>query len=117
MMRWCSPISARVRDYCFLDDIVEGIVLAASVPSPGFDTFNLGSGVGTSVGDLAELALRLGGRRLPIRSDPSRRRPAAADIDHLVADRTRAQSMLGWSPAVTLEDGLARTLRWMEAKR
>ena len=106
-----------VRDYCFLDDIVEGILLAACVPSPGFDTFNLGSGVGTSVGDLAELALRLGGRRLPIRSDPSRRRPAAADIDHLVADRTRAQAMLGWSPAVSLEDGLARTLRWMEAKR
>jgi nucleoside-diphosphate-sugar epimerase len=105
-----------VRDYCFLDDVVEGVLLAASAPCPGASTFNLGSGTGTSVGDLAALAVRLGGRRLPIRSDPSRRRPAAADIDHLVADRTRAEAVLGWSPAVPLEDGLSRTLTWLSVQ-
>jgi nucleoside-diphosphate-sugar epimerase len=105
-----------VRDYCFLDDVVEGVLLAASAPCPSAAIFNLGSGVGTSVGDLAALTLRLAGRRLPIRSDPSRRRPGAADIDHLVADRARAEAVLGWSPAVSLEDGLSRTLTWMEAR-
>jgi nucleoside-diphosphate-sugar epimerase len=62
---------------------------------------------------LARLASVVAGRRLPIRSDPSRRRPAGTDINELVADRRRAAAMLGWTPAVSLEDGLNRTLKWM----
>jgi nucleoside-diphosphate-sugar epimerase len=102
-----------VRDYCFLDDVVEGILLAATVPCVRTTVVNLGTGVGTSVGDLAQLAANLAGRRLPIRSDPSRRRPAGTDIDELVADRGHAAATLGWSPAVSLQDGLHRTLNWM----
>jgi nucleoside-diphosphate-sugar epimerase len=102
-----------VRDYCFLDDVVEGVLRAATVPCLSANVFNLGTGVGTSVGDLAGLASRLAGRRLPIRSDPSRRRPPGTDIDELVADRGNAAAALGWSPAVSLEDGLHRTLNWM----
>lgn len=107
---------APVRDYCFLDDVVEGVLAAASAPRLPETTFNLGSGTGTSVGEVAALALRLAGREVPIRADPSRRRPAGTDVDRLVADRSRADAVLGWTPAVWLEDGMCRTLAWMEAQ-
>ena len=105
-----------VRDYCFLDDVVEGVLAAATAPRLPETTFNLGSGAGTSVGELAALALRLAGREVPIRADPSRGRPPGTDLEHLVADRSRADALLGWIPAVPLEEGVCRTLAWMEAQ-
>jgi nucleoside-diphosphate-sugar epimerase len=108
---------ASVRDYCFIDDVVEGILRAASVPGLGHQTFNLGTGVGTSVGDLACLAMRLTARELPVRSDPSRCRPAHIDIRRLVADGTAAAERLGWHPRVPLADGLKETLEWVEERR
>ncbi len=106
-----------VRDYCFVDDVVEGIIRAAEAPPSAPRTFNLGSGAGTAVGALAALVLAVGGRMLPVREKPSQHRRALADIDYLVADPSLAARALGWTPAVSLEDGLCRTLRWMESHR
>lgn len=105
-----------VRDYCFVDDVVSGILRAATVPCFRGNTFNLGTGVGTSVGELAQLAARLVGRRLPIRSDASRRRPAGTDIDRLIAATEHAGVELGWEPEVAIEEGLDRTLNWMQGR-
>jgi nucleoside-diphosphate-sugar epimerase len=102
-----------VRDYCFVDDVVSGIVRAATLPCLNAGTFNLGTGVGTSVGELARLASRLAGRQLPIRTDPSRRRPISIEINELVADTRHADQGLEWKPAVAIEEGLGRTLNWM----
>jgi UDP-glucose 4-epimerase len=103
-----------VRDFVYLDDVVDGMLRAATLPVQG-RTFNLGTGVGTSVETLALTAMRAAGTRLPLRCDPSRRRPSEAEIHHLVADPTRAAEALGWRARVPLEEGLRRTLRAMAA--
>jgi nucleoside-diphosphate-sugar epimerase len=105
-----------VRDYVFVDDVAEAIIRASVVPCNSA-TFNLGTGVGTSVESLVRTVLRLTGRNLVVRSDPDRRRPTEVEIHHLVADPTRAERILGWSPRVRLEEGLRQTLRWMEPTR
>jgi nucleoside-diphosphate-sugar epimerase len=105
------------RDYVYVDDVAEGIICAATLPAHSANTFNLGSGRGTSVGALADLALRVAGRKLPIRSNSLQHRPANVDIQHLVADPARASAVLGWTSSVSLEDGLLRTLQWAEAQR
>jgi nucleoside-diphosphate-sugar epimerase len=53
---------------------------------------------------------------VPVRAESSRGRPAGTDIDCLVADRTRAGAVLGWTPRVRLEEGMCRTMAWMEAQ-
>ncbi len=103
-----------VRDFVYLDDVVDGMLRAATLPVQG-RTFNLGTGVGTSVETLARIAMRAAGTRLELRSDPSRRRPSESEIHHLVADPTRAAEALGWRARVPLEDGLRRTLGAMAA--
>lgn len=106
-----------IRDYVFVDDVIDGILRTATLAAASVNTFNLGSGTGTSIATLADVALRLAERKVPIRSDSSRRRPLDADIDYLVADPARACTVLGWTSSVSLEDGLLRTLRWTQARR
>ena len=103
-----------VRDFVFLDDVVEGILRAAVLPVPG-RTFNLGTGVGTSVEALAGTAMRAVGVTVPLRCDPALRRPSEAEIHHLVADPAGAAEALGWRAHVGLEEGLRRTIRSLAA--
>ena len=110
-----------VRDYCFVDDLVAAVLRAMEVDlaletGDGARAFNIGAGVGTSVADLAAAALLAAGRSLPVREDPSRRRPPGADILHMVADTTRARLELGWRPATALTGGLRQTLASIEAE-
>jgi UDP-glucose 4-epimerase len=104
-----------VRDYCYVDDVAAAVVRACALATPETVTFNVGSGTGTSVTDLATLALDVVGRTLPLRADPTRgRRPQNADILHLVADIERARQGLGWVATTPLRRGLQQTVRWME---
>jgi nucleoside-diphosphate-sugar epimerase len=103
-----------VRDYCYLGDVVRGILRACAAPLPPLCTFNLGSGKGVSVAELAQAVLDVMGRDLPVCADPARRRPGAAEIRHLVADSTRAARVLGWTADTPLREGLRHTLAWLE---
>jgi nucleoside-diphosphate-sugar epimerase len=102
-----------VRDYVFVSDVIEGILRAAVLPGSD-QTFNLGTGVGTSVETLARTAMRVADRRLTLRCDPALRRPREAEIHHLVADPSCSERVLGWRAVVPLGEGLRRTLHWME---
>jgi len=106
---------APIRDFIFVDDVVDAVMAAAVVPCRDTTALNIGSGTGTAVGALAGLALQLAGRSVPIRSTLNGERPPNADIDHLVANNARARETLGWTPRVDLPDGLLRTLEWMGA--
>jgi UDP-glucose 4-epimerase len=94
-----------VRDYLHVDDLARAIALCVAAPHPG--TFNVGSGVGTSVAELAALAGSIAGRDRPVlATGPDR----PVDVGELVADIDRARSELGWSPGIGLATGLTDTL-------
>ena len=101
---------APVRDFCYIDDVVRGIALAGRQRSQSVEVFNLGSGVGVSVRELAQVALVAVGREMPIVQCAPADRPQSADVDRLVADASRARVQLEWVPEVSLVDGLRRTL-------
>jgi nucleoside-diphosphate-sugar epimerase len=96
-----------IRDYTYVGDAVEMLRLAATVPAAVGRTFNMGTGEGTSVRQLADLALHVTGAPGPVTFDPARRRPS--EIPRLVVDARRARKILGWTPAVPLAEGLRRT--------
>ncbi|MDY6876670.1 MAG: GDP-mannose 4,6-dehydratase [Chloroflexota bacterium] len=101
------------RDLNYVADIVEGYLLAASVPTVVGRTINLGSGREISIGELAQLIARLIDRPLTIKSDEQRVRPEKSEVERLLADNTLARTLLGWSPVVTLKEGLEHTIEWM----
>jgi UDP-glucose 4-epimerase len=91
------------RDYVHGSDVADAFVRLA-----GYDgshtVFNVGTGIGTSVGELVATLAAVCGRRLEIRQDPAKVRPV--ERPHLVADATRLREVLGWQPRVDLRAGL-----------
>jgi len=98
-----------VRDYLYVDDVVEGNVLALTAGSG--EMVNLGTGVGTSVNDIVrELQAILGFREGAIHEPP---RPG--EIQRIYLDAARAGRVLGWKPRVSFAEGLRRTVEWSRA--
>lgn len=101
------------RDFCFVDDVVDAMVLAANRRAVDDDpTFNVASGVGVTIGELARAAAAAAGRDLPVRARPTDGPPRRADIHELIADTSRIRTALGWTPRTALVDGLRRTIEW-----
>jgi dTDP-glucose 4,6-dehydratase len=101
------------RDLNFVSNTVDGFILAASAPKAVGKTINLGTGREISVGDLAHLIVQLIGCKVKVQSEEPRRRPENSEVERLLADNALAQKLLGWSPKVSLEEGLRLTIDWM----
>jgi len=115
-VRSCDSVWVRdlkpVRDYCFVRDVAEAIALACGAEVDGC-TLNLGSGVGTSVKEIAECVVRLSGKKLAVQENSISESGPGEEIYELVADTRRASAVLGWRARTRLEDGLRETILWM----
>lgn len=100
------------RDFIHVDDVTRAFLLAAVRMDHAFfgESFNIGTGVKTSLADLAILAKRVFG----ISEDPvfSRAEARAWDVDDWYANPEKAQKTLGFCAAIRLEDGLVQTRDW-----
>ncbi|MBC7679606.1 MAG: GDP-mannose 4,6-dehydratase, partial [Pseudorhodobacter sp.] len=77
----------------------------------------LGTGGEVSVGDLVRMAGEVLGRELEVVTDDQRVRPAASEVQRLLSDPSHAREALGWTPEVSLLEGLRRTAAWLEGAR
>jgi dTDP-glucose 4,6-dehydratase len=102
-----------IRDLTYVSDTVRGFLAAAVAQGAEGDTYNLGNGREISIGDLAERILALCGRDLRVEVDPERLRPPRSEVMRLVSDNRLALDSLGWSPQVSLDEGLRQTISWV----
>jgi UDP-glucuronate decarboxylase len=99
---------SQTRSFCYVDDLIDGLVRLMGSPASLVGPINLGNPVESSMRELAETVLRLTGSRSklayrPLPSDdPARRCP----------DIALATRHLGWTPTVALEDGLKETIAY-----
>lgn len=100
----------QVRDLIYVQDVVEGLIRAATTPGVEGQIFNLCSGEGISLAELAQRAVALMGHPIRIEQGALPYRPG--EIWHMVGDNTRARQALGWQPTVSLDEGLRRTIAW-----
>jgi dTDP-glucose 4,6-dehydratase len=101
------------RDFLYVADSVEGYLRAAVVEQAIGTTINIGTGREISIGDLAQIIVDMTGGTARVETDEPRTRPEQSEVGRLLADNSLASSLLGWSPQVTLEDGLSRTIDWV----
>ncbi|MDV6299571.1 SDR family NAD(P)-dependent oxidoreductase [Dietzia maris] len=94
------------RDYVFVDDVVDAFVRAAEVPAAAGLRFNVGTGVETTDRGLHTLVAEAAGAA----DDPEYAPARLGDVDRSALDAERAAEVLGWTPRVTIREGVARTV-------
>ncbi|NIN70520.1 MAG: NAD-dependent epimerase/dehydratase family protein [Gemmatimonadetes bacterium] len=107
----------QTRDYVYVGDVVQAnMIVSEAELDEGTElddrAFNVGTGVETSVNELAATLMGAAGREVPIERAPAR--PGELEWNSLVNDRLRA---IGWEAAVDLSDGLRRTYRWIAGEK
>jgi len=98
-----------VRDFIWVQDVVEGISMLAHMDFAEIGKskmYNLGSGIGTSIGDLALLTLELAGQ--PERRVVSKNETRVASS--IVLDYSETTNICGWTPRMSLQQGIASLL-------
>ncbi len=111
-----------MRDFCFCTDGVRGHLTVAARGIPG-DVYVYGQGENITMGDWAELILRVGEERgywpgnRELVSVESRYRPGTSEVMALRVGYEKLQRETGWEPKVSWEDGVARTIAWYADNR
>jgi UDP-glucuronate decarboxylase len=101
----------QTRSFCYVDDLVDGLVRLMAMPADFSGPVNLGNPGEFTIAELAELVLEITGSRSGIvrpplpQDDPRQRRP----------DISLARQTLGWEPKVALREGLERTVAYLDA--
>jgi nucleoside-diphosphate-sugar epimerase len=100
------------RDFIFVDDLVDGLIAAATVKPAHGQALNLGTGVQTRIEDLAHMVIDACGSSSHLEYAPRRSWDRSA---HRQADISRASLVLGFSPSTRIRDGIERTVSWFRA--
>lgn len=101
----------QTRSLCFVSDLVAGLLLLADLPNVKGETINLGNPDERSVLELATLIKEISGSDQPFvyealpKDDPTRRQP----------DISKAKTLLGWEPSISLREGLTQTLAYFRS--
>jgi UDP-glucose 4-epimerase len=99
------------RDFNFIDDVIDALLAAAGDEAADGEVFNVGYPDSISLEELARTLVRLNGsgdfKLVPFPADRE-----IIDIGDYYADFQKIRGTLGWSPKVSLEDGLSRTLKY-----
>ena len=98
-----------IRDYVYVEDVVEANVLAVERGSG--EILNIGTGRGTSVNELFEILKGITGYS----RDPVHGPPRPGDLRKSILDPSKAERVLGWKPRTSLEEGLKKTVEWFKS--
>jgi UDP-glucose 4-epimerase len=100
------------RDFVYVDDVVNALIAAATAPNVNRLIINIGSGIPTSVNELVQTVGRVLGRPLT----PLYVTSESGGVTRLCAELRRAKERLGYTPQVSLEEGIRRTIAAFQEK-
>lgn len=103
----------QTRDFIHIDDLIRAVKQAGSVEGIGGETFQIATGNETSIDEIVQMLTRLfqelpDKRNVTVQYSASRQ----GDVKRNFSDTSKAAGMLGWSPEISLYDGLERTIGW-----
>jgi len=102
-----------LRDFCYVDDITRGILLALKSDDVNGEVINLASGVPISIRKIVELVQETIGKGTPdFGAIPYR----IGENMALYADNSKAARILGWLPTITIEEGIEKTVSYYQKR-
>jgi dTDP-glucose 4,6-dehydratase len=104
----------QIRSWCFIQDAIEGVMLATSSEKAVGKVFNIGNPkTAITIASLADLIIQLTGSKSIIEYIPK----DFADVELRIPDITLAQKVLGYLPKIDLQEGIKRTVKWYKGER
>ena len=100
------------RDYVYVNDVVTAFLCAAEAPITTTGTFNIGTGVQTTVTELHQLIAEIAGVSRP----PDHAEARTGEVQASALDPTLAGRVLGWKPDTDLTDGIKFTVDWLRGR-
>lgn len=101
-----------IRDFTYVEDVANGVIDALEYSTTEAEIFNLGGSNPVKLNYFVELIERGIGRTVKKKLVPM----AKGDVPLTAADVTKAKSLLGWEPTVTIEVGLTKFLEWYKSQ-
>ncbi|WP_115172049.1 NAD(P)-dependent oxidoreductase [Sphingobacterium spiritivorum] len=101
------------RDFVYISDVVEATILAIEKPEADNEVFNVGTGIATTVVDVAEGLTEAYGIKVPIQISGNYR---LGDIRHNFADLSKIKQRLGFEPKISFSEGLNRFTQWVQTQ-
>jgi nucleoside-diphosphate-sugar epimerase len=102
----------QTRDFTYVANVVDGVLRACEAPKAAGEVINVACGTRISLNDLLRVMNQIVGTSLEAIYKEER----AGDVRDSQADITKARALLGYEPSVSLEDGLAKTLKWCRSE-
>jgi UDP-glucose 4-epimerase len=99
------------RDFTYVDNVVEGTILASQTPGVGAESFNIALGEEHTVLDLLEQLNKIMGLSIKPKLIP----PRPGDVRRTLADPSKAMKLLKWKGSVSFAEGLRKTVEWFKA--
>lgn len=101
------------RDFNFVTDSAAGFLALADAKALEGQVVNIGTGEEHSIEETANLLMEVTGRNVPIICAEERLRPAASEVNRLIADASKLKAATGWRAEVSFREGLRRTADWV----
>lgn len=95
------------RDFIYIDDVVRAFIKAIEYKNASFNVFNIGFGKSYSVKKIVNIIVKNFNHRIEVNFSGNRR---INEVNNTVANINKAKNLLGWTPDITLEDGIARVM-------
>lgn len=106
------------RDFSYVDDTVEGLILASRDGVAEGEILNLGTNFEVSINETANLISQIMGAEVTINIDEIRKRPDESEVDRLWSDNSKSRKLLSWEPRYSGKsgfiNGLQKTIEWFD---
>ena len=106
---------SEVHDYIHVADVARANVMAMASDVTG-ESFNVATGVATSLNRIVELLVKVTGTNLKPVHKANTSQVRASVTSHLDFDRAKIEKMIGWKPEVSIEEGIRRLIEWRKAE-
>ncbi|RJR29522.1 SDR family NAD(P)-dependent oxidoreductase [Candidatus Microgenomates bacterium] len=99
----------QTRDFVYVTDVARAIAACLESEKADGQVFNVGSGTAVSINEVAEVALKLYGKKIPIKKTGKFR---SFDIRHCFADTSKLKKLINWKPEIDFKTGMQKIFEW-----
>lgn len=106
-----------VRDMLYVKDTARGYMMAGLNDATSGEVVSVGTGRGVTIGEIVDMVQGICGTSKEVIAENQRVRPEKSEVMKLICDYSKANKLMGWTPAFSLEDGLKEVVEFMRVNK